>query len=174
MGREICCVDNLYFEYSTVVDNVVSPVLPKKQFEDWYLERYTSQANAGRVYKELQIRLGRVEKNGTSNLLCNNLADAVRDNTSGPDGTALPFNEFCQHVIGLAEELPEPEVKYLIPAKLFRSRLDPQIAYWVQHYRRNHDVPIEQSKAEHHLIALQSVRETLLGEKLDEASVPNE
>lgn len=171
MGREICCVNDLYFEFSSETDKIASPVMPKKQFVDWYLGRYTSQANAGRVYKELQLRLARVAKNGTSSLVSNNLADSVANNTEGPDESSLPFDEFCRLVISRAEAPPEPEIKYLVPAKYFLTRLDGQITYWVQHYRRHHDVPIERSKAENHLVALQSVRETLFGEKLDESAV---
>ena len=128
----------------------------------------SSPASRRQNYKDFTIRLARVAKKGTSSTRHNSLQELVAGNKVGS------FSEFCTSVIAKAEALPEPEIKYLLPAKTFQTRLDGHITYWVQHYRRWPHAPKEKSKAENHLVALQSVRRELFGEDFDEASVPLE
>ena len=158
MAREICCVNSLYFEYNVETQQVCSPVLGRKEFEQWYSDRYmSSPASRRQNYKDFQIRLARVQKTGTSATSVSNLQQLVRGNLVGS------FSEWCAHVVALAEAPAEPEIKFAISPKEAQLRIDREIANWDEHAKRNHDNPKEVGMATNCADTYRYVRSMLFG-----------
>jgi len=84
MPRYIIKLDNLYCEWSTIVDAPVSQLLPLEQFKTYYQRRYGEEG----IY-ELPDRLSRVEQNGISAYFYQTVNDLIRTNRAGKNEKKL-------------------------------------------------------------------------------------
>jgi hypothetical protein len=91
MPRYIIKLDNLYCEWSTIVDAPVSQLLPLDIFTDWYVYRYGEEGR-----KELPDRLERVEKQGTSAYFKQTVDDLIRGNRAGENEKHLTKRQIIE------------------------------------------------------------------------------
>lgn len=75
MRGVICQKDGLFFFISTISDMVESPVLPRAEFETWYLHQARNDAK-----EELAPRIERALAQGSSSCDGENVHDVVRGN----------------------------------------------------------------------------------------------
>ncbi len=83
--------DKSYFgEWSTVVDAPTSPLLPLEEFKKWYINRYEYDA------QDLEERLTRVMRYGTSLITPETAEELIRCNRAGKNETELTKKEIIE------------------------------------------------------------------------------
>lgn len=89
MPRYIGKIDDRYFEFSTIVDAPVTYLMPRKEFEAYYLVEYGNSA----MYK-LAERLERADAKGTSSMMDDSFEEMISCNRYGDGETCLSVGEF--------------------------------------------------------------------------------
>lgn len=84
MPRYIGKLNEMYFEWSTIVDAPVTYALTLEEFQTYYKEEYGDQG-----IRSLNDRLQRVDAKGTSSRLHDSVNDMISNNRAGPDETCL-------------------------------------------------------------------------------------
>lgn len=72
MPRYICKINNKYFEWSTVVDAIVTDLMTLDEFKEYYQQQYGKEG-----MRDLPDRLERVESKGTSCQICDHVNEIV-------------------------------------------------------------------------------------------------
>ncbi len=93
MGKYICHKDGVFFEWSTIVDAPVTYGMTEKEFREYYEIEYGRQG-----LKELDARLERAIKKGTSAFGDENLESLVCVNRAGPNETEITLDEIMQQL----------------------------------------------------------------------------
>lgn len=91
MGRFIVKLEGYYLEWSEVVDAPTTFGMPLEEFKEYYRERYGEAS-----MDQLEPRLERVEKNGTSSLGGWSAGDFVAGNRAGPKESSLTIEEIIK------------------------------------------------------------------------------
>jgi hypothetical protein len=94
MGNGIIRIKDRYLEWSTVSDAPASPAMLRCDFTGWYLRKYGTSG-----CKDLDHRLERVDKNGSSYLPYYPLEDVLSCNRAGPDETEITADEIYERYI---------------------------------------------------------------------------
>ena len=87
MGRYICELNGLYFEWSSIVDAPVTTGMDLEEFIDYYRETY-GKSSIDDLYK----RLRRVEEKGTSAIEYD-LDELIKCNRAGKNESRLSKGE---------------------------------------------------------------------------------
>jgi len=91
MPRFIVKLDQYYMEWSTIVDAPVTWGMTIDEFREYYRAEY---GIAG--MRDLDKRMARVEKNGTSAFDAMSAEDLISGNRAGPKETELAVHEVFQ------------------------------------------------------------------------------
>lgn len=94
MPKVICRFEDLYFEYSTVVDRPVSKAMKIADFKMYYEHVHGKPAAFD------DARFSRVEAKGTSSLLDANLEEVIAHNRYGDNGNTLSVLKFIEKLRG--------------------------------------------------------------------------
>jgi len=79
MGRYIVKIEGYYLEWSTIIDAPVTFGMPLEEFKEYYRQEYGENG-----MRDLDIRLTRVERTGTS-AHGQRCLDVLRGNRAGPN-----------------------------------------------------------------------------------------
>lgn len=91
MGRFIVKLENHYLEWSTITDSPVTFGVPLNVFKHYYRDEYGESSAA-----ELERRLERVEKQGTSSRSGHTVEDLIAGNRAGPNEARLTLEEIIK------------------------------------------------------------------------------
>ena len=91
MPRYICKLNDMYFEWSTVVDAPVTYGFSLEEFKEYYKEEYGKLC----FEHELPERLERIEKTGTS-AFNQSIDSIISYNRAGPNESCLSKNELIE------------------------------------------------------------------------------
>ncbi len=111
MPRFICKLEEKYFEYSTIVDAIVTDCMSIDEFIDYYYFQYGHGAN---VVTDLTNRLKRVEMIGTSSRLYDSVEELLINNRNGKDETRLSIEQIKSWIRGDFKELDDIVGKRLV------------------------------------------------------------
>lgn len=95
MPRYICHFAGLFFEWSSIVDAPVSPIMTSEEFSEYYKQEYGNQdwqQNFGQ-------RANRAVMYGTSSQYPMSLQAMISGNHAGPDGSELSFPQVIDLVL---------------------------------------------------------------------------
>jgi hypothetical protein len=99
MGHCIVKLAGKYLDWSSVVDAPVSYGMTLEEYRAFYLEEYGKQG-----MKDLDARLKRVEKIGTSSQLGHTPEELVSCNRAGPNEKPLTMKEIIEFYVVRQEE----------------------------------------------------------------------
>lgn len=105
-----------YLEWSTIVDSPISYGTSLEEFKEYYKNKYGTAEN-----QNLQERLDRVEKKGTSSLIDTDVIEVLFGNRAGPGESPLSYDEIIRwycHKEEFDEKHPCWEQRYGARAKL--------------------------------------------------------
>ena len=85
MSRFICKLDDIYFEWSTVVDAPVTFGMSLEEFTEYYRFQYGQHS----FESEFGGRMGRVEAKGTSSMLDSSIDELISFNRAGPKESCI-------------------------------------------------------------------------------------
>ena len=91
----ICRVGNLFFEWSNVTESPKSSAMTYDEFKNYYKEQYGCHAMG-----ELDNRMARVMKYGTSSHFAESVEDIIFGNMAGLNNSELNVKEIMNLVIG--------------------------------------------------------------------------
>jgi hypothetical protein len=103
MGTTIVHKDGLFFEFSSVSDMPSSRVMPRPQFEAYYL--YVCGLDAA---EKLAKRMGRAVLSGSSSLDGETAEDAVKGNVEGLSLDEILLRYRCKGIGGMGIEMALP------------------------------------------------------------------
>lgn len=91
MGRFIVKLEDYYLEWSTIVDAPVTFGMSLEQFKEYYQGEYGRSSMV-----DLERRLERAEKFGTSSLNDSRTDELIAGNRAGPNETSLTVEEIVK------------------------------------------------------------------------------
>jgi len=89
-----------YMEWSTVVDAPATFGLSLEEFKEYYKEEYGK-----RGLTELEQRLARVEKNGSSSMYGDTADEIISNNRAGPHESQFTKEQIIEHYCHKREEI---------------------------------------------------------------------
>jgi hypothetical protein len=89
MPRYICHHEGLFFEWSTVVDALVSAAMTENEFRDYYRQVYGSLA----YENDFELRIARAKVNGTSCYTRTSIGEMIKSNRAGDNESQLSLND---------------------------------------------------------------------------------
>jgi len=95
MGRYICKLNDLYFEWSTILAAPVTYGMTLDEFNDYYQNTYGTSSMANLMY-----RLERADAKGTSSFDDDSLDELIAFNHAGEGGSSLTKGEIYKMITG--------------------------------------------------------------------------
>lgn len=95
MPRYICKLDDMYFDWSTVVDAPITFGMTLEEYKEYYKSEY---GNLSISSGEFDRRMKRVEETGTSSLLDKSIDSVIKGNRAGPKESELTKNQLIEYL----------------------------------------------------------------------------